>query len=66
IWDYDRPEEAQTMTSEAADIMPADDVRELGRVEISDRQDVSRTINMPGQEDKLNVMLKRMTNTMDE
>ncbi|KAL5993678.1 hypothetical protein ACLOJK_040930 [Asimina triloba] len=66
----DRPvsrlEEAQTMTSEATNIMSAEDVRESGRVEISDRRDILRTINVSGHDDKMYTMLERMTNIMDE
>ncbi|KAL6000992.1 hypothetical protein ACLOJK_006719 [Asimina triloba] len=61
-----RSEEAQTMTSEAASIMPAKDIRESGRIEISDRREVSRTTNVSGQDDRMYAMLERMTNTMDE
>ncbi|KAL5985542.1 hypothetical protein ACLOJK_027527, partial [Asimina triloba] len=61
-----RPEDAQIVTSEAASIMPAKDIRESGRVKINNRQDVSRTINVSGHDDRMYAMLERITNTMDE
>ncbi|KAL6006443.1 hypothetical protein ACLOJK_037397, partial [Asimina triloba] len=61
-----RPEEAQTVTSEAASIMLAEDIHESERIEISDRREVSRTANVSGHDDRMFTMLERMANTMDE
>ncbi|KAL5985263.1 hypothetical protein ACLOJK_036501, partial [Asimina triloba] len=61
-----RPKEAQTVTLEAASIMPAEDIRESGRIEISDRREVSRTTNVSGHDDRMYAMLERMANTMDQ